>query len=669
MAHKLNLVKTRILSSLQDLDQFKREATEALLKFADSNDVDLDAVSKTLQARYKEIEAALISGDSVESEVEIFPQEPATPSEKTAGAIAGPGIPDGTGPYGRGVGRGMKPQLQDGTGPRGRGVGPGRGRTVCPVIKEKRLPLQEPATPPGTQKKACMQKPVTKRATSFEDYMEEEAEERVERRLPMYPVWPPAREYEYEPTQFKAGDKVKFAIPFDKLPEYDPHRPNLLAPGDEDHMVGETGQIAELRPGDNAAVIKWDLGDSTVVGIDQLEPIQSFKKACMQKPVTAAIGADPDAAMEDVQITAEDIARMLAESPEKQAVAASITRCSSVIGANTAWALLMRLATNQLADNELRDLKAALHVLAAAEDEENPEQEESAVATEKPGKNLAESVFSEPGEMKAADSLVNQFNKLITEIDPDGEMLSPISLDEISRQMETAASREREGIEVSPEEIGEKPRPAHSEAIGGAPGLPVAEEHFGSDITPILPQFDSLSAEDKAAITEGLPIGEHADAIDQWYGEMGLNVDEDMQKGVAEYLKSKGMTDASAQDIMAAWEASGDKGHITPQQIKQFYAEIITPQKPAEQPKDEGEAEQTELPMAEPEGEPAPVEKAPSTSPIIQTVKPGELTELYGEEYEGRYTAKVVDPHGKILGWYADASTAKMAHPDAVVKE
>lgn len=72
MAHKLNLVKTRILSSLQDLDQFKREATEALLKFADSNDVDLDAVSKTLQARYKEIEAALISGDSVESEVEIL---------------------------------------------------------------------------------------------------------------------------------------------------------------------------------------------------------------------------------------------------------------------------------------------------------------------------------------------------------------------------------------------------------------------------------------------------------------------------------------------------------------------------------------------------------------------------------------------------------------------
>jgi len=84
MAIKLNLVKSRKISSKEDLIAFKCEATAALLKFADSNDCDLDKISQLLVAKYAEIDKALEEGNQVETEVEIYPQPAASPVARQA---------------------------------------------------------------------------------------------------------------------------------------------------------------------------------------------------------------------------------------------------------------------------------------------------------------------------------------------------------------------------------------------------------------------------------------------------------------------------------------------------------------------------------------------------------------------------------------------------------
>ena len=88
MAIKLNLVKSRLISSKEDLISFRKEATAALLKFADSNDCDLDKISQLLVAKYAEIDKALNDGYQVESEVEIYPQPAASPVTATTGYVS-----------------------------------------------------------------------------------------------------------------------------------------------------------------------------------------------------------------------------------------------------------------------------------------------------------------------------------------------------------------------------------------------------------------------------------------------------------------------------------------------------------------------------------------------------------------------------------------------------
>ena len=401
MAIKLNLVKSRLISSHEELAMFKKEATTALLKFAESNDCDLDAISQLLTARYAEINQALTEGYQVESEVEIYPQP---------------------------------------------------------------APLE--------QKTACMQRIAE-------------------------PIHPPL-------------------------------------PIQQDEANPEAQDPADL------------------------------------------VEAQQEREIAESQITPEDLAKLIAETPEKQEMVSDIVSATLKIGQSTAWALLCKVAANELTDRELLDLKAALKILAVdAEDEENPEADAD-VVTEAPvdaedqaaGQAAAE-FFSVPGELKAANDIVDKFNEMLKGVDPDGEMLTPINLHEIVRSVGVSTGREREAL----------PPLAEPEQV------PTSKQKSFENVEvkdAILPAYNKLSPEEKSAVIEGVEPNEVDNIIDSWYAEQGLDVIADMATGVNPILEEMKETQITGQQVVERFLAdTGGKGHITPSDVKFVIGEIRKEAAPA----------------------------------------------------------------------------------------
>jgi hypothetical protein len=81
---KLNLVKARVISTLSDLESFKRESTLKVLKFAEEHRCNMERIASTLEARYADIETALGEGFAVESEIDVLPETPAAPASTPA---------------------------------------------------------------------------------------------------------------------------------------------------------------------------------------------------------------------------------------------------------------------------------------------------------------------------------------------------------------------------------------------------------------------------------------------------------------------------------------------------------------------------------------------------------------------------------------------------------
>jgi hypothetical protein len=71
---QINLIPTRLIQSFDDLDNFKKEATVEILKFAKCNACDLESIASVIQDKYINIKSALEEGYVVESELIISPE-------------------------------------------------------------------------------------------------------------------------------------------------------------------------------------------------------------------------------------------------------------------------------------------------------------------------------------------------------------------------------------------------------------------------------------------------------------------------------------------------------------------------------------------------------------------------------------------------------------------
>jgi hypothetical protein len=421
MAHKLNLVKTRIISSKEELVAFKVEATVALLKFAESNDCDLDAISQLLAAKYAEIDQALADGNKVETEVEIYPQPEA------------------------------------------------------PV-----------------QKQACMQRIAE-------------------------PLHQPL------PVQIDNGN------------------PEAQDPAD----LLEAQQEREIAEGN---------------------------------------------------ITMEDIAKLMSESPEKQAVATDIMAVAPQLGEKTAWALMTNVAHGKYSADELKAVKAALKVLAAeGEEGEEPaaEGDDETAGVHEPKSKEDESI--EGFNFAAVDDLVVRFNKLLAEVDPEMSMLPPITIEEVKRKLSVAKGAEHTVPEVT-----------------GDPDFVQSQQPSNVGANLLLPAFHQLPPEEKGAIMEGIEVGDQDNTIDQWYAENGMDVIADMAKGAQEILTQMGEEQITGQQVVERFLAdSGGKGHITAENVKEVVGEIKAEAAPAAAPEQEApEVEQAAVPEVTPAAEPVATPEA-----------------------------------------------------------
>jgi hypothetical protein len=311
-------------------------------------------------------------------------------------------------------------------------------------------------------------------------------------------------------------------------------------------------------------------------------PVQ--KQACMQRiaeplhqplPVQQDEGnpeaQDPADLLEAQQereiaesnITMEDILKLMSDSPEKQEVAGDIMQAAPQLGEKTAWALVTRVAHGAYSLAELATIKSALKVMAAEEGEAEeagsapaPEGDEGGVITHEPKEKVTPSAI-EGFNFAAVDDLVVRFNKILAEVDPEMQMLPPITIEEIQRKLEQAKGADH----VVPEITGD---PTVIEQAG--------HSHAGGNY--VLPAFSQLAQAEKDALMEGVEVGDEDNMIDQWYAENGLDVIADMAKGVQELLTQMGEEQITGQQIVDQFLAdSGGKGHITAENVKALIGE------------------------------------------------------------------------------------------------
>jgi hypothetical protein len=265
------------------------------------------------------------------------------------------------------------------------------------------------------------------------------------------------------------------------------------------------------------------------------------------------------------------------------------------LGEKLAWALVTRVAHGAYNLAELATIKSALKVMAAEEGAEEEagaapavEGDEGGVITHEPKEKSTPSAI-EGFNFAAVDDLVVRFNKILAEVDPEMQMLPPITIEEVQRRLEQVRGAEHEVPEVTGD-------PAVTEQAG--------HSHAGGNY--VLPAFSQFPQEEKVALMEGVEVGDEDNMIDQWYAENGIDVIADMAQGVQEILTGMGEELITGQQVVDRFLAdSGGKGHITPEGAKEVVGEIKAEAGPAAQP--------------EPEQAPVPeVEPAPAAEPVAQ---------------------------------------------------
>ena len=527
MAIKLNLVKSRLITSHADLVQFKKEATSALLNFADSNVCDLDAISHLLTAKYAEISKALNDGFSVESEVEIYPQ---------------------------------------------------------PALPEAKL-----------QKEACMQPPLEVTAATLQPAEPQEARQW---RINVYSASPEeASSLHSLPDDYTIPPGINISKGYMSGGAGTSSVLKVTAPAyiERDELMGIVSNYLAGQGINVDAALHQPLFENPVTQ-DPADLVETQQERELAESHMTPLETTPMTPQDQFshlqpggdQITAEDLAAMFAAAPEQQPIAADIMAAAPQLGRTTTWNLLSRLATNKFSPAQLLQLKAALKVMAA--DEEGGESEEDVAAEhageaerKAPSVLTAEEqgdigqVFGDQGELKAASDLASEFNRLLAEVDPDMELVPPVSVGEIAHQVHVAEGRQRElpptplappaqdytpsGYERSPEELAKVREESAAKA----------EEHATDELA--LPTWNKLPREEQAPALEG--FDDETTAIDQWYAESGLNVIDEMTGAVDAWLEEHNVPQFTGAQIVERFMAdSQGEGHISYGDIPKIIKEV-----------------------------------------------------------------------------------------------
>ena len=598
MAITLNLVKSRLISSQEELSQFKKEATASLLKFAQSNVCDLDAISKLLTAKYAEINTALTSGYKVESGVDILPEDPAAAPVPVVDLAASGLTPNQLNRTDLAT---YSTQFED----------MARKYQLTPDLHSWMVSREGESLDLGNVPCSEIEAAMAQFAKKFGLATDKKSK---------------------KSAALAVGDEVVFSVPFDKAPGYDAATPNLAAPGSEDWMVGKEGVVANITQEPGLVDVTWADGGQNLVGEIQLQ-----KKACLQRvaepihpplPVEQAEGnpeaQDPlDLMMQaeerqaneppvpaelesaGTQLDEQDIAALIGGSPEKQETAGKIVGSSKLIGKSLAWALLCRVATGSYNAAQLKELNAALRVVAADEPEESVEAEHAGEAVpvitpEKPEAAVEplSAVFQDPAARTDAESLLQKFNAMMAKVDKPGYLLMPVTVDDILREKGIATKRER---------------PAPDSTAGPVTLSPeTAPEQYAGTHGPVLPMFNGISDEEQQSILADQNSDDEVyHTLTAWYMGEGADIDADMAAGVDEAIKGKPEAEGiSGEQIIAYLHAdpANDK-IITYDDIPRIIGEI----KKEQAGTGKGEA------AAPAQEEPAP--EKPAEEPVKEPVK------------------------------------------------
>jgi hypothetical protein len=553
MAITLNLVKSRLISSHDELSIFKKEATASLLKFAESNTCDLDAISRLLTAKYAEITAALNDGYAVESEVEIQPQEATPPAAAAA-----------------------------------------------PVTD---------LSASGLTPKQLNRADIGQFSSKFEDMA------RKYQLTPDLHSWMVSREGESLDLGNVAcsaieAEMAQFAKKFG------------LASDKKQKKTACLQRVAEpLHPALPAPTIPAEGGISTDVTQDPMDLAIAEQDRLAAEPPLPEGGApapEPEVAAEASEtpvLTEEDIAALLDGNPERQETAGKIVGASIHLGRNLAWQLLCRVATGSYNAAQLKELHAALRVVAAGEGEivEQPEAPEN-VAEEHAGEAVPSlgakpEVAPEAAPAAAAakgpeSDLLAKFNALMASVDKDENLLLQIKPEDITQEQSLATRRDRPAPDNAPHIVNPETNP----------------ESFTGTHGPVLPWFNGLADDEQQAILADQNTDDEVyTALAAWYMEQAGDIDSDMAAGVDEAIKGKPEAEGiSGEQIITYLHADpANNKIITYDDIPRIIGEIKKEQgaagKSEEAPaKEEPAAEKPaeEKPAEEPAKEPAKEEKA-----------------------------------------------------------
>ena len=346
-------------------------------------------------------------------------------------------------------------------------------------------------------------------------------------------------------------------------------------------------------------------------------------------PEPAAAPAPEAEGSDSLVMSQEEVAQLLNSNPAKQATAGKIIGASAHLGRSLTWQLLCRVATGSYNSAQLKELHAALRVVAADEGEaENVPEEHAGEAipphSEKPeaapeGPKSAEealsAIYPDPATLTPAKDILAQFNALIQQVDKAGNLLSPITEDDILREKGIAARRERSALPVSSEDTPEHKPGWHEQ--GGETESEIPQHRTG----PVLPLFNELPAEDQQAIIgDATSEDETFAAIAAWYQGQGTDIEVDMAAGVDAALPPEAKERSITGEEVIAW-MHADQVHdkiLMYEDIPKLVGEIRHEQDSTQKRKEQ-RAEQG-IPEFDPNAEPA-AEK-PAEEPAKEEAKP-----------------------------------------------
>ena len=342
------------------------------------------------------------------------------------------------------------------------------------------------------------------------------------------------------------------------------------------------------------------------------------------------------------------------ESPEKSSLADRVLQHAAGLADHELINILTRLADDRYTSREIRALKASLKILSA--DEPNPDDMESLnldVADEEADEAAEAAPSSKiiaadiPEDIKSEiEKIIKETNSVLAGIDPESMDLMPLEFDVLISQIS-----KREELEAR--------RPDLSQPAEHKEDSSAAFSHWMAYVRELFaPALQAASPADLRRFFNNFKESMDFPGIVQaWYEQKGVDPYADTLAGITQFIAENAeYSGISADQVFAEIQ------RIAPSAVVPIHFDLFTRAIEKLRGLSASEPAAKEEARIAPEGEVPVLTSTPVLLPV--TEPPAEWTDAQKEHYK----FKVETPTGKVLGYYPDEASARLAHGNIQLK-